>query len=66
MELTSISIDLELIGPMGVSRLALSKPVIAAINGYCLAGGVEVAAWTDLRVVAKNGTFLSSLFSFQD
>lgn len=37
-------------GPMGVSRLELSKPVIAAISGYCVAGGLELACWCDLRV----------------
>lgn len=43
-------------GPMGVSRMELSKPVIAAIEGYAVAGGLELACWADLRVVAADAT----------
>jgi enoyl-CoA hydratase len=44
-------------GPLGISRLFPSKPTIAAISGWCLAGGVELALWCDMRIAAEGSTF---------
>jgi len=43
-------------GPMGPTRMNLSKPVLAAIEGYAVAGGLELALWCDIRIAARNAT----------
>jgi enoyl-CoA hydratase len=49
--------DMSRPGPMGPSRMKTSKPVIAAVSGYAVAGGLELACWCDLRVVEQNAVF---------
>src|ERR1700722_19382328 len=43
-------------GPMGFTRLTASRPTIAAISGFCLAGGLEIALWCDLRIATEGST----------
>ena len=44
-------------GPLGFTRLAVSKPTLAAIAGYCVAGGLEIACWCDLRIADVTAVF---------
>ncbi|MCU1460904.1 MAG: Enoyl-CoA hydratase [Acidimicrobiales bacterium] len=52
-----VETDQSLDGPMGPTRMELTKPVIAAVEGWAVAGGLELAVWCDLRVAAQDAVF---------
>ena len=45
------------LGPLGFTRLFVNKPTIAAVSGYCVAGGLEIACWCDLRIADETAVF---------
>jgi enoyl-CoA hydratase len=56
-DLKAMDLDVDHVqGPMGFTRVTPSKPALAAISGWCLAGGLEIALWCDLRIAAEGST----------
>src|SRR5579885_2886740 len=56
-DINQFDVDIEGPGPLGFTRLFVSKPTIAAIAGYCVAGGLELACWCDLRIADESAIF---------
>jgi enoyl-CoA hydratase len=57
-DLKAMNLDVSHVdGPMGPTRLTPSKPAIAAVDGWCLAGGVELSLWCDMRIATPQSTF---------